>query len=110
MTPIDPRLTQAGLAVPVRDAVQSASARTGIDFDYLVDVARVESRFNPTAQAPTSSARGLYQFTRQTWLATLDRHGASHGLRSEEHTSELQSLMRTSYALFCLKKKKQHIR
>src|SRR3546814_7823527 len=29
--------------------------------------------------------------------------------RSEEHTSELQSLMRISYAVFCLKKKKQHI-
>src|SRR3546814_10619706 len=28
--------------------------------------------------------------------------------RSEEHTSELQSLMRISYAVFCLKKKKQH--
>src|SRR3546814_1523486 len=28
--------------------------------------------------------------------------------RSEEHTSELQSLMRTSYAVFCLKKKNQH--
>src|SRR3546814_7340848 len=28
--------------------------------------------------------------------------------RSEEHTSELQSLMRTSYAVFCLKKKKNH--
>src|SRR3546814_7994714 len=30
--------------------------------------------------------------------------------RSEEHTSELQSLMRISYAVFCLKKKKQIIR
>src|SRR3546814_2708887 len=29
-------------------------------------------------------------------------------LRSEEHTSELQSLMRTSYAVFCLKKKHTH--
>src|SRR3546814_1838112 len=29
-------------------------------------------------------------------------------LRSEEHTSELQSLMRISYAVFCLKKKKEH--
>src|SRR3546814_7509483 len=29
-------------------------------------------------------------------------------MRSEEHTSELQSLMRTSYAVFCLKKKKTH--
>ena len=68
------------VAAPVMDAVQRASARTGIDFDYLVDVARVESGYNPTAKAPTSSARGLYQFTKQTWLATLDRHGANHGL------------------------------
>src|SRR3546814_2303392 len=30
--------------------------------------------------------------------------------RSEEHTSELQSLMRISYAVFCLKKKKQEIK
>src|SRR3546814_10268974 len=30
------------------------------------------------------------------------------GGRSEEHTSELQSLMRISYAVFCLKKKKKH--
>src|SRR3546814_8699205 len=36
-------------------------------------------------------------------------NGDSHfKKRSEEHTSELQSLMRNSYAVFCLKKKKQH--
>src|SRR3546814_6669731 len=32
---------------------------------------------------------------------------SERGIRSEEHTSELQSLMRISYAVFCLKKKKQ---
>src|SRR3546814_5423902 len=39
------------------------------------------------------------------------RMNASQKMRSEEHTSELQSLMRISYAVFCLKKKKntQHI-
>src|SRR3546814_11629381 len=36
-------------------------------------------------------------------LATA--RGTSLSLRSEEHTSELQSLMRSSYAVFCLKKK-----
>src|SRR3546814_5499656 len=39
-----------------------------------------------------------------------ERDGTSehdHTLRSEEHTSELQSLMRISYAVFCLKKKTQ---
>src|SRR3546814_7032650 len=40
-------------------------------------------------------------------LAIAFRAGAITGmLRSEEHTSELQSLMRISYAVFCLKKKK----
>src|SRR3546814_4790754 len=34
------------------------------------------------------------------------RAGRAGGSRSEEHTSELQSLMRISYAVFCLKKKK----
>src|SRR3546814_10274089 len=36
---------------------------------------------------------------------TADGRDAAVGRRSEEHTSELQSLMRTSYAVFCLKKK-----
>src|SRR3546814_8390662 len=42
--------------------------------------------------------------------APIDRPAARHrrlAARSEEHTSELQSLMRISYAVFCLKKKKQ---
>src|SRR3546814_6916657 len=34
--------------------------------------------------------------------------GRNGGDRSEEHTSELQSLMRISYAVFCLKKQKHH--
>src|SRR3546814_4114395 len=43
-----------------------------------------------------------------TSLPIVERRHPS-GLRSEEHTSELQSLMRISYAVFCLKKKtKQH--
>src|SRR3546814_5866713 len=37
----------------------------------------------------------------------IDSKKASASRRSEEHTSELQSLMRNSYAVFCLKKKNQ---
>src|SRR3546814_3160040 len=40
---------------------------------------------------------------------TFERHPRGSG-RSEEHTSELQSLMRISYAVFCLKTKKEHTR
>src|SRR3546814_9959860 len=36
--------------------------------------------------------------------------GIPRGVRSEEHTSELQSLMRTSYAVFCLKTKNNNIK
>lgn len=42
--------------------------------------AKIESGFNPNARAATSSAAGLYQFTGQTWLAMLDKHGAAYGL------------------------------
>src|SRR3546814_954878 len=37
-----------------------------------------------------------------------DPHGGAPAGRSEEHTSELQSLMRNSYAVFCLKKKNKN--
>src|SRR3546814_1349291 len=39
-----------------------------------------------------------------------DLIAAGHPVRSEEHTSELQSLMRTPYAVFCLKKKNKNNR
>src|SRR3546814_1281085 len=42
---------------------------------------------------------GRVEIPQEAFLAVLQR--------SEEHTSELQSLMRISYAVFCLKKKKQ---
>src|SRR3546814_5805346 len=42
-------------------------------------------------------------------LAEPDPINAFHKARSEEHTSELQSLMRISYAVFCLKKKRHQL-
>src|SRR3546814_1606379 len=44
---------------------------------------------------------------RSITLPSTASGGAKMGARSEEHTSELQSLMRISYAVFCLKKKKK---
>src|SRR3546814_8409144 len=45
--------------------------------------------------------------TRRAYRSVLDI--LFHELRSEEHTSELQSLMRNSYAVFCLKKKNREL-
>src|SRR3546814_6342060 len=47
-----------------------------------------------------------YVAHREAYIKTFDRLGFDYVIRSEEHTSELQSLMRISYAVFCLKKKK----
>src|SRR3546814_3199475 len=45
----------------------------------------------------------------QDWVWWLPNAGVIPECRSEEHTSELQSLMRISYAVFCLKKKKKQL-
>src|SRR3546814_4173992 len=49
------------------------------------------------------SASGIIQAAGISW--TFGRARGGPAIRSEEHTSELQSLMRISYAVFCLKKK-----
>lgn len=61
-------------------AIQGASARTGVDFAYLVEKAGVESNFDPSIKSSTSSATGLYQFVDQTWLDMVATHGQKHGL------------------------------
>lgn len=78
MNSIDPSLS---VNRRVTAAIENASAKTGVDFGYLVDQARIESGMRPDARASTSSATGLYQFTKQTWLATVKQHGTAHGLK-----------------------------
>jgi hypothetical protein len=71
---------QPGARGDVRVSIARAAQATGMDFDYLLAQAKLESALNPSARAPTSSAAGLYQFTSGTWLNTLERHGAQHGM------------------------------
>jgi hypothetical protein len=63
----------------VTGAIRQAAGKTGTSFDYLLATAQVESGFNPTASASTSSAKGLFQFIDQTWLGTMKEAGASLG-------------------------------
>src|SRR3546814_10784307 len=56
----------------------------------------------PTPSVPTGAAQMLSNIRDEVL------NDPSKASRSEEHTSELQSLMRISYAVFCLKKKKKH--
>jgi Transglycosylase SLT domain len=65
--------------VRIAGAIKQAANTTGTSFEYLLATAKMESNFNPTAGASTSSARGLYQFIDQTWLGTVKEAGAQLG-------------------------------
>ncbi|MGY3451739.1 transglycosylase SLT domain-containing protein [Bradyrhizobium sp. USDA 4353] len=68
-----------GVRAKVAGAIKQAADTVGTSFEYLLSTAKMESDFNPSAGASTSSARGLYQFIDQTWLGTVKQAGADLG-------------------------------
>jgi len=70
---------QTSIARSTLKGIQVASAQSGVSFQYLLAKAAQESNFKPDAEASTSSATGLFQFTRGTWLDVFKRHGAEFG-------------------------------
>lgn len=69
----------ANIARSTLKGIQVASAQSGVSFQYLLAKAAQESSFKTDAQASTSSASGLFQFTRSTWLDVFKRHGEEFG-------------------------------
>jgi hypothetical protein len=65
--------------VRIAGAIKQAASTSGASFEYLLATAKMESDFNPTAGATTSSAHGLFQFIDQTWLGTVKEAGAEFG-------------------------------
>src|SRR3546814_2148061 len=102
------------------------STRTDTLFPYTTlfrsaqpEIARLQRAAVPVSGAPTFSRSIAGRVAIVTGAASgmgratallLASEGAKVAVRSEEHTSELQSLMRISYAVFCLKKKKTTIK
>src|SRR3546814_2648178 len=80
------------------------------------DVTTRRSRSDKPQHSLPDDARawsgGTGKWSRANPAVTIPKcaHGRKRGRRSEEHTSELQSLMRISYAVFCLKKKNNSTR
>src|SRR3546814_10749909 len=72
----------------------------GVEHDEL-GVDRIAERFSRVGKRPYDTIGVVDVEPGQLGLQSWNRFG----MRSEEHTSELQSLMRNSYAVFCLKKK-----
>src|SRR3546814_7080535 len=83
------------------------STRTDTLFPYTT-LFRSQMHLVSQSDGPNSNAPGRSSFLGQLNCAFLPRMAGQSTRsqpRSEEHTSELQSLMRISYAVFCLKKK-----
>src|SRR3546814_7850693 len=73
----------------------------------LLCIIVIVSAFLGILQVIGGPSNGFYLYRITNWeSATGLFANRNHNARSEEHTSELQSLMRISYAVFCLKKKK----
>src|SRR3546814_5128046 len=90
-------------------------ARAGLPLDAYFSAAKLAWIVAHNDEAQRLLARGklrlgttdAFFLDRLTGRCVTDITTASRTSRSEGHTSELQSLMRTSYAVFCLQKKKQ---
>src|SRR3546814_5421091 len=95
-----PRSTRTDTLFPYTTLFRSFRNRIAFGFQFAVGIIFVER-----------GAIGVAERDRDALVLRLQPqpHARQRAAgRSEEHTSELQSLMRTSYAVFCLKKKKLH--
>src|SRR3546814_3223383 len=92
MIRLPPRSTRTYTLLPYTTLFRSHDA-TGSDLAPMIFLAAMLA----------FSATAIFLIERRIPRSGRDR------FRSEEHTSELQSLMRTSYAVFCLKKKKMKL-
>src|SRR3546814_3435854 len=92
--------------------------RRGRNVDVMVDFhtwqllkgAALSTLLGVSSELARSGQSDRVQAIRMSTQDRVARAGARSPSRSEEHTSELQSLMRISYAVFCLKKKKTKIK
>src|SRR3546814_4186942 len=101
---------QAVKAVAIGEGVEVACLRgcaghDPISWDADAGESRRGSALAGGIEGGMSAGEGLIARAAMKPLATLNRPVMKTVDRSEEHTSELQSLMRISYAVFCLKKK-----
>src|SRR3546814_2023565 len=81
---------------------------------FRSDAAQVDIQLYPAANVTVGENNAIsFADTNQDNIADPGTPGATitvvNGVKSEEHTSELQSLMRISYAVFCLKKKNKYV-
>src|SRR3546814_10009419 len=93
--------------VPYTTLVRSSRRDAGCRASSTTLTTRLNARTTTTATTRVPWTTGTSPRSAES-AASIPNPGMLKIVRSEEHTSELQSLMRISYAVFCLKKKKHH--
>src|SRR3546814_7994991 len=112
-TPAETPPDRAGARYPTtrtfRFAIPSLQLKSGVRFEFRNDHSGADVRWEVAFYFGTS--KEILSLVLDHSLARRLTSAMSTGLtdRSEEHTSELQSLVRISYAVFCLKKKTNKI-
>src|SRR3546814_1493062 len=107
-----PRSTRTDTLFPYTTLFRSGHA-AAISIDKLLHGEDTRERPDPTVQLE-SQKMGIHEWSYDNAVSPDERYAVPwseaarklDSIRSEEHTSELQSLMRISYDVFCLKKKK----
>ena len=77
------RFGERSVPLKVVDTIVKASEEAGVDPVYMMALADKESSFDTDAKAATSSAQGLFQFVRATWLELIRDYGGRYGLDEE---------------------------
>jgi hypothetical protein len=79
-----PEPAQAPMQMPALEPevspIEKAAQIAGEDADLLNRFAFAESRLNPEATNPDSSAAGLFQITKPTWMSLVSKRGKEHGI------------------------------
>src|SRR3546814_5534603 len=102
-----PRSTRTDTLFPYTTLFRSGleAARAGLEAAFADGIRACAIVFMHGYRYPAHEA-AVAKLAREIGFAQVSTSHGTSPLRSEEHTSELQSLMRISYAVFCLKKKK----
>src|SRR3546814_4251496 len=104
MIRLAPRATRTDTLWPYTTLFRSDACQVAID---LVSACEDQRRAAPTAPECFQQLDGRMAVDVKILLRR--HHACRDGHRSEEHTSELQSLLRISYAVFCLQKNSTHL-
>ena len=84
-----PRRSWPGLKSDVNGYIEKAATQYGLDPEELRRVAYQESGFSTKVKAGSSTAQGLFQFTKGTWLETLRKHGGDPGVGYGREAEEI---------------------